>query len=392
MRTGIVALVLAYVLSQFYRAFLAVLTPALKTDLGLTPSDIAFAAGVWFITFAVMQIPVGSALDRFGPRLTAAVLFAIGGAGGALVFALAQTSMQIYVAMALIGVGCSPVLMASYFIFARIYPAAVFATLAGATIGFGSLGNIFSSAPLAWAVASFGWRGTMIALATLTLAVAALLSLTVKDPERVVSTQKGSVLTLLANPALWPVFLMMLVSYAPAAGVRGSWAGGYLSDVFGADARTIGSVTLIMGLAMIAGNFAYGPLDRWLGTRKWVIFAGNVIALGALIGLIVMPDRGIWTAALLFAVLGAAGASFPMIVAHAKAFFPSHLTGRGMTLINLFGIGGAGIMQFATRPVFAAADMGPANPAHGYAIVFAFFAITLAIGLAAYLFAQDRTD
>ena len=41
MKVGIFFLVLAYVLSQFYRAFLAVLTPVLKTELGATPEDLA---------------------------------------------------------------------------------------------------------------------------------------------------------------------------------------------------------------------------------------------------------------------------------------------------------------------------------------------------------------
>ena len=133
MKFTIVCLVLAYVLSQFYRAFLAVLTPDLARDIGATPSDLATASGVWFLIFAAMQIPVGAALDRIGPRLTASVLLAIGGGGGAAVFAMAQTPPQITLAMAMIGIGSSPVLMASYFIFARVYPAAMFATLAGVT-------------------------------------------------------------------------------------------------------------------------------------------------------------------------------------------------------------------------------------------------------------------
>ncbi len=68
MRAGIAALILAYVLSQFYRAFLAVLSPVLKADLGLTADDLAAASGLWFLAFALMQIPVGEALDRIGPR------------------------------------------------------------------------------------------------------------------------------------------------------------------------------------------------------------------------------------------------------------------------------------------------------------------------------------
>ncbi len=131
MRVGIITLIVAYVLSQFYRAFLAVMTPALKADLGATPEDLAQASGAWFLVFALMQIPVGWALDNIGPRKVAAGLLALGGAGGAAMFAMASSPDHILYAMVLIGIGCSPVLMASYFIFARLYSPAVFGTLAG---------------------------------------------------------------------------------------------------------------------------------------------------------------------------------------------------------------------------------------------------------------------
>ncbi|HMO06540.1 MAG TPA: MFS transporter, partial [Paracoccaceae bacterium] len=139
MRAGIAALVAAYVLSQFFRAFLAVLAPALSADLGATAADLAAASGVWFLAFAAMQLPVGWALDRIGPRRTAAVLLALGGGGGAAWLALAQGAGDIAPAMAMMGVGGSPVLMAAYVVFARSFPAAAFGMLAGATIGIGSL-------------------------------------------------------------------------------------------------------------------------------------------------------------------------------------------------------------------------------------------------------------
>ena len=162
MRLGLIFLVVAYVLSQFYRAFLAVLTPVLEADIGATADDLATASGLWFLVFALMQIPVGWALDTVGPRRTAGVLLALGAAGGAFVFAGASSPAHISVAMVLIGIGCSPVLMSSYYIFAKVYSPAVFATLAGAVIGIGSLGNLAGSVPMAWAVEAFGWRLPML--------------------------------------------------------------------------------------------------------------------------------------------------------------------------------------------------------------------------------------
>ncbi|SLN30544.1 MFS transporter [Pseudooctadecabacter jejudonensis] len=389
MRIGLVCLVLAYVLSQFYRAFLAVLTPALEADLGATPADLAYASGLWFIVFAAMQIPVGEALDRIGPKRTAVSLFALGGAGGAAVFAMATTPTHIAWAMALIGVGCAPVLMASYYIFAKMYPAAMFSTLAGAVIGFGSVGNLASAAPMAWAVETLGWRETMWTLAALTLLIATSLWVFVKDPPNTSTTgQSGTVLDVLRIPALWLIFPMMFVNYAPAAGIRGLWAGPYSADVFGADTAMIGSVTLVMGLAMIVGSFLYGPADRLFGSSKWVVFGGNALGALACFALFALPAGGsIWGAVALLAVVGIGGTAFPVLIAHGRAFFPDHLTGRGVTMLNLFGIGGVGVMQFVTGRLM---DRWTQTGADAYNQLFLFYGCLICCGLVIYAFAPDR--
>jgi len=390
MRVGIACLVLAYVLSQFFRACLAVLTPVLQADLGASAADLASASGLWFLTFAAMQLPVGWALDRVGPRLTTALLFGLFGAGGALLFALAQGPGAIRLAMALIGIGCAPVLMASYYIYARSFSPVVFGTLAGATLGFGSLGNIAGSLPLAWSVAAFGWRETLFALAALTLLLAVATALWVRDPERVTGTTRGSVFELLKIPAMWFILPLMAVNYLPAAALRGLWVGPYYADVFGADAAGIGRVTLVMGLAMVAGNFAYGPLDRLLGSRKWVVFGGNLAAAACLLALWATPAAGGWQTVAALAGVGLFGASFPMIMAHGRAFFPPHLVGRGVTLMNLFSIGATGLAQVFTGWLHDSVATPPA--AAPYQALFLFFALALLIGVLIYTFAEDRTD
>ena len=392
MRAGIAALVAAYVLSQFYRAFLAVMAPVLGVEIGAGADDLAAASGVWFLAFAGAQIPVGWALDRIGPRRTAAVLLGIGGAGGAAVFAMAQGPGAVLVAMALIEVGCAPVLMAAYYIFARTYSAAVFGTLAGVMIGVGSMGNIAASLPLAAAVEALGWRQTLWVLAGVTGVVALALLVVVRDPPKVEGVGGGSLMDLLRMRALWPVLVMMAVCYAPAAGLRGLWVGPYYADVFGADAAAIGVATLVMGAAMVAGNFAYGPLDRVLGTRKGLIIGGNLGVVACLAGLWAMPAVGGWVTLGLLAAIGFLGASFPMVMAHGRAFVPPHLMGRGVTLLNLFGIGAVGLAQVVTGRIHAGLVAGEGGAVVAYQGLFAFFAVMLVAGLAIYAVSQDRTD
>ena len=390
MRPGIIALFAAYMLSQFYRAFLAVLTPVLGVDLGATPDALATASGYWFLAFALMQLPIGWALDRIGPRLTTAALLCVA-ALGAAVFATASGTGQIKLAMVLIGIGCAPVLMAAYYIFARTYSAAVFGTLAGVTVGIGSLGNIASSLPLAAVVDAVGWRGAVWGLAAITLATAFAILALVRDPPHVSGSSGGSLLDLLKLPAIWPILLMMAACYAPAAGLRGLWIGPYFSAGFGADAARIGQISLIMGLAMVAGNFAYGPLDRLLGTRKWLVFGGNLVVLACMVTLYLNAANQGWLPIALLAAIGFFGASFPMVMAHGRAFLPPHLVGRGVTLINLFGIGSAGVMQLVTGRIHAAFVSDPVTTAP-FAALFLFYAVLIAVGLAVYLLSQDRTD
>jgi len=390
MRAGLVLLCLAYVLSQFFRAFLAVLSGPLERDIGTTPDDLAFASGLWFVVFALMQIPVGWSLDRIGPRRTAAALLLVGGGGGAAIFALASAPLHVSLAMALIGAGCSPVLMSSFYIFAREFPPARFATLAALMLGVGSVGNLVAAWPMAWAAETVGWRAALWGLAGLSAAVAAGIAALVRDPGAVTGEARGSVLDLLRMPALWAILPLMFVAYAPSAALRGLWAGPYLRDVFALDTGQVGQATLVMGLAMIAGTFAYGPLDRILRTRKWVVFGGNLLAALALGALILWPDRSLVLSVALLALIGFAGASFPVVVAHGRAFIPAHLAGRGVTLLNLFGIGGVGVAQFASGPLHAAASAQGALA--GHVAIFALFAGALALGLALYLFSRDSLD
>ena len=392
MIAGIVSLCLAYVLSQFFRSFLAVLTGILSQDIGATPDDLSTASGLWFLSFAIMQIPVGGALDRIGPRLTSAVLFLIGGAGGAALFALAQTALHVKLAMLLIGIGCSPVLMASYYIFARTYSPKIFATLAATIIGIGSIGNLAGSVPLVWVVQSYGWRETLWGLSVFSALIAINALVFVRNPPPAPTIQSGRFSDLLKMPGLWWIIPLVFVNYMPVAALRGLWIGPYLVDTFAASAAQVGNASMMMSLAIIAGTFAYGPLDRVFGTRKWVIFTGNVAVLVALVALLAFGNVSYSIAVILFTMIGFFGMSFPMIVAHGRAFAPPHIAGRGVTLMNLFSISGVGFFQVISGKIQAAEVSIGITGAARYHDILLTMIVLLGVSLLIYAFSQDNLD
>ncbi|MBS3652226.1 MFS transporter [Pseudaminobacter sp. 19-2017] len=390
---GISALAVAYVLSQFYRSFLAVLTPVLGVELGVTKADLSIASGAFYLTFALSQFPIGVALDRIGPRKTVAIVLALGAGGGTLLFALATGPWMIVAATALTGIGCGPVLMAALFIFARLYSPARFAMLASWLVAFGTAGNVIGTAPLAYAEQAFGWRATMAGLCLVTLAVAAALYILVRDPERQCSESAqpagfSGYAELLRMPVLWAILPLMTFAYAPSIGIRGLWAGPYLADVFAADVLGIGRVTFFMALAMVAGSFIYGPLDQFFGTRKWVAVGGTMLSMVSILALGAFPDDSVTASTVLLMLVGLAGASYGLLMAHGRAFLPSHLIGRGVTLMNFFAIGGVALMQFATGWVVTS-SMVPEAPEAAYRALFLFIGAVLGASLLIYLFSRD---
>ncbi len=392
MRTGLILLTATYILSQFYRAFLGVLGPSLQVELGMTEVQLSNAASAWFLVFAAAQLPIGWAFDTVGPRRTTSALVTLAAGAGASLFAAASAPWHVIVAMGLIGLGCAPMLMASFFIIARGYPAAVFATYAAIVVGVGNLGNIAASTPLAWMLDSFGWRTTLGTLAAVTVLFGILIGLILRDPARVQTEGKGSILDLFRIPALWLIIPVVAVNYGPSASIRGSWIGLYLDQVHAASTVQIGNVTFFAALLIALGSIAMGPLDRILGTRKWVVFFG--VLSGAVFSalLALFGDNGIWTAGIYTAMLSISGATFAVIVAHAKAFIPAHLTGRGVTLVNMFGIGGVGVLQAASGQVFDWSKARTTDVAQPFEAVFWFFAIVVLIGATIYLFSRDSRD
>lgn len=80
----------SYVLSQFFRSANAAIAGDLSRELALTPADLGLMTSLFFAAFAVIQIPLGIALDRWGPRWVVSGLMSLA-VVGSLLFAVAPS-------------------------------------------------------------------------------------------------------------------------------------------------------------------------------------------------------------------------------------------------------------------------------------------------------------
>jgi predicted MFS family arabinose efflux permease len=378
----------AYVLSQFFRSFLAVIAPELGQELGLDAQALANMQAAWIWAFVAMQIPVGWALDVIGPRrtvpasMTAAVL-------GSIVFASAHSALALMAAMALIGAGCSALFMAALYVFGRTSPPQRFAFLTSLLIGIGSAGNLLAATPLAFAAETIGWRGAMLGIGGAAAASAALCWLWIIDPPATRQQRGEGLKRILALRALWPILPLTAVSYSIILAERGLWAGPYFSDVHGLAPLARGNALLAMAAAMSLGALAYGPIERLFDSRKCVVFAGGA-ASTALLAVLALAPLGAASAVIVMAALGACAMSYAVLMAHGRSFMPDHLLGRGLTFLNMLFIGGAGVLQPVSGWIASRMRADGAPAAEVYATLHLSFAALLAMALAVYLLSSDR--
>jgi MFS family permease len=391
----ITTLVAIYAVSQFLRNSIGVIAPDLARELNLSATEIGLLSSVFFFSFAAAQIPVGIAIDRYGPKRTM-VATGILAILGTVLFALAPSPGTLILSRALMGLGCSTFFMSPLAIYAQRFPAERFGVLTAIQMGFANIGTLAATAPLAASAAAFGWRPSFLAVAAMTVAVAVLVIVAVpRDPESGGAKETWAeairgVGAAVRVRSFWPVFFAHLTAYSSFAAVIGLWAGPWLTDVYGVSLGDRGNLLLLGAGAQIAGLFAWGALDRSATSYKRTVMigAGGSVILLAVAALVPMgvTGAGVWLPLFGFFV-----AFTPILTAHGKALFPRELTGRGITLMNIGSIGGAFVSQSVTGLLVDLVGRSPRGtyPDAAYRLVFGALAAWLLLSLVFYARAAD---
>ncbi|MBA4192801.1 MAG: hypothetical protein C0467_32965, partial [Planctomycetaceae bacterium] len=167
-----------YFLSYAFRTINALLSGALLRELHIGPSELGLLTSVYFLATAVIQLPVGALLDRYGPRRVQGPFLLVAALGSAI-FALADGLAALVVGRALIGIGIATALMAGLKAAVLWFPAERIAFANGLVVMMGALGAVAATVPADLLIAEIGWRGLFWALAAFCVLSSVLIVLVV---------------------------------------------------------------------------------------------------------------------------------------------------------------------------------------------------------------------
>ncbi|MEW5908623.1 MAG: MFS transporter [Thermodesulfobacteriota bacterium] len=348
---------LLFLMSQFYRVSVGIISPRLMEDLGIDPEGLSLMSAVFFYAFALTQIPLAIFLDKIGSRKIMGGLNLIG-VSGAVMFAFSDSLLMLTLSRLMLGVGMSCNLMGTFKLISRWFEPSRFATLTTLMVSLGTAGALGATTPLALLVEALSWRSSFLIVAGSNLLLTVLFFTMVRDSpagtdfQRLDAEAGGSFKEMISGlrelflqKDYWIISLATLCRYGIVAAIQTLYAGLYLIKGKGLSPVSAGNILFLMNIGMIMGGPVFGVVsDRILKSRKQVVIAG-LLGMSVILMTMAVGSEHYTSGPLffIFFLLGVFSSAGMVMFTHIKERMPPERAGASMTGINLFNMIGPAV-------------------------------------------------
>ena len=355
----------AYSLSALVRAIIATLSPVLSLEFSLQSRDLGLLAGGYFLGFAATQLPLGTWLDRHGPKRVILCFLAVA-VVGCLVFSAAGSFSGLLIGRVLIGMGVSACLMAPLSGFRRWLDVPSLLRANSWMLMSGSLGMLASTLPVQWLLPIVGWRALFWALAGLVLMAMAIIALVVPKwtscPADTTDAPAGYA-EVWKNRYFRKLSLLAFFNYGGLVAVQTLWAGPWMVKVAGYTPLEAATGLFYINAAMLLTFWSWGLVNPYLSKSGW--HTDRLLAWGVPLSLLALATNIAggastgWVGWALFCVASSViSLSQPAV---GMAFVPA-LAGRALSGFNLIIFSGVFTVQWGIGllvDAFAAVGLSP---------------------------------
>ena len=318
-------LTLVYTFNFVDRQIIAILSPAIKEDLGLSDSVLGLMKGLAFaFLYTVLGIPIAWLADRWSRVSIISIALAIWSAFTAL-SGLSANAVQLTLARLGVGIGEAGGPAPSHSLIADYFPKEKRASaLAIYSLGI-PFGQMIAFLAGGWVLQHLGWRNAFFIVGVPGLLLAIVMKLLVREPLRGAHDKAAAdaspvkftdgVKALMKIPSYWGVIAAVTCASFTGYGMGlwvvdfyrrvyqlsfieitlplgilngvvygvGTWAGGFLTDRFGLKDKSAYAWLPALGMLM---TVPVGLLSIWAGRPFWALFwaAPFLIGLGAYLG------------------------------------------------------------------------------------------------------------
>jgi sugar phosphate permease len=383
-----------YVLAVFHRTSMGVVGPQAVTRFSLSAAQLGSFVMLQLGIYAVMQVPTGIMVDRYGPRRMLLAATSVMGLAQ-LAFALVHTYPLALLARGLLGCGDAMTYISVLRLVAGWFPARRYAVLASFTGLLGSLGNLIATLPLTALLQQFGWTATFAVAGSVSLGYALLLLRpATRAPFRQVGEQAGA--GAVAGHRVWnevkqawrlPAgrlgFWVHLTTMAGPVAFGVLWGYPYLTAGLGYSPASGSALLMLLVVGGLVANLTIGLVV----SRRPVVRTpiAVLVVVACLIGWLVLigwpggrpPAAVVVLVVLVFSVGGPASTVGFLL---ARDYSPRHRISTATGMVNVGGFCGAVAAVYLVGQIL---DLVDANPAERSLTAFRWAFVAIAVLTAA---------
>lgn len=345
-------------LFYFYECLLqvspSVMSHELMRDFSVTSQTLGLLSGVYFYSYAAMQLPGGVLMDYFGPHrlLTLATVVC---AVSTMAFGMTDNFFMACVARLMIGFGSAFAAVGTMKLAANWFPAQRFALLTGLMVTIGMLGAIGGEAPLALLIDNFGWRHSMLIMGATGLILSVLLVFIVKDTPKNHGDSSHhlieeellipSLLALMKNKQLWLVACYGGLMYMATPVFCGLWGVPFLMNKMMITKTSAANYISLVFVGWAIGSPLWGIFSNRIGLRKPPMYIGCIGALICSILFIFVPINTALYMEILLLAFGVFSSGFLPAFTVAKELCNKKYVATGLSFMNMMNMIGIALAQ-----------------------------------------------
>ncbi len=262
----------------------SVMSTQLMRDLNIGAFGLGLMSGIYFYTYAGMQIPSGLLFDRYNPRIiiTLSILVC---SMGTLLFSLANNIIVGSIARLLMGSGSAFAFVAVLVVSADLFKAKYFAIMTGITQLLGAMGAILGQMPICTLVNLMGWRETLLMISITGIVLAIIVWTLLKYEKNRIHHPSNNIFIslkeIIIQPQTWYLAGFSCLLWAPMASFASLWGVPYLSSINHFDQDSSAFLCSLMWLGLALGSPILGIIATALNNRVLPLIVTSSIGITA---------------------------------------------------------------------------------------------------------------
>ena len=332
-----------------------VMSTELMHDFSITSHALGVLVGIYFYSYAIMQIPGGVLMDHFGPRRLLTIATTIC-ALSTMAFGMTHHLGMACCARLMIGFGSAFAAVGAMKLASSWFAADRFAFLTGLMVTIGTLGAIFGQTPLALLIDHCGWRQSMMILGCIGLVIAGLIYAVATDAphEKIdhdtsASTTKeslwSSVLEVIQNKQLWLVACYGGLMYMATPVLCGLWGVPFFMFKMHLSKTSAANYSIIMLLGWAIASPLWGIFSNKIGRRKPALYIAAIGSLITSLLFLYVPITNTTIMQMLLLAFGILSAGFLPAFALAKELCNTRYVATGLSFMNMINMIGAAFAE-----------------------------------------------